>query len=126
MDKMLNLTGRVLIAALFAAGAVQKLTDPGAVEGLLAGAGLPGWLVWPAAAFNALAAVALIAGVAPRFWALALAGYCMVTSAFHWLPDDPWQMSIVIKNWAIAGGLLVLASQGPKADHSAGRGRDHS
>lgn len=122
MDKMLNLTGRVLIAALFAAGAVQKLTDPGAVEGLLAGMGLPGWLVWPAAAFNALAAVALITGRRLRVWALALAGYCLLTSVFHWLPNDPWQMSIVVKNWAIAGGLLVLASQRP----GAGGGRDHA
>jgi hypothetical protein len=31
-------------------------------------------------------------------------------------------MSIVVKNWAIAGGLLVLASQRP----GAGGGRDHA
>jgi putative oxidoreductase len=34
-----------------------------------------------------------------------------MTSWFHLLPDDPWQMSIFVKNRAIAGGLLVLASQ---------------
>ena len=33
----------------------------------------------------------------------------MVTSVFHYLPDDPWQVTIFVKNWAIAGGLLVLA-----------------
>ena len=111
MDRALNLTGRLLIAVLFAAGAAQKLLDPDAVRVLLAGSGLPPMLVWPAAAFNAVAAVALITGPRIRLWALALAAYCMVTSWFHLQPDDPWQMSIFVKNWAIAGGLLVLASQ---------------
>ncbi|HSF65174.1 MAG TPA: DoxX family protein, partial [Paracoccaceae bacterium] len=44
--------------------------------------------------------------------ALALAGYCAVTSLFHWIPGDPWQMSIFVKNWAIAGGCLILAAHG--------------
>ena len=44
--------------------------------------------------------------------AAALAAYCAVTSLFHFIPDDSWQMTIFVKNWAIAGGLLVLAAQG--------------
>ena len=48
------LAGRVLMAALFLGGAVQKAADPAQVEGLLAGFGLPAALVWPALAFNLL------------------------------------------------------------------------
>ena len=106
-----DLIGRGLLAMLFAAGAVQKTLDPGAAQGLLAGFGLPGWLVWPALAFNAGAAVGLLAGRHVRLWALTAAGYCMVTSLFHLIPGDGWQMSIFVKNWAIAGGLLVLAAR---------------
>lgn len=102
--------GRLLIASLFLAGAVQKAIDPAAAGGLLAGFGLPEALVWPAFAFNTLAAMALIAGVVVRPTALALSAYCAVTSIFHFIPDDGWQMSIFVKNWAIAGGLLVLAA----------------
>lgn len=29
---------------------------------------------------------------------------------FHFVPSDPWQMSIMIKNWAIAVGCLILAA----------------
>ncbi len=105
----MDLTGRILLAALFVAGAVQKGVDPQAVIGLLAGFGLPGWLVWPAAAFNAAGALALLAGWRRYETGLLLAAYCGVTSVFHWIPDDPWQMSIFVKNWAIAGGLLVYA-----------------
>lgn len=110
MEHLTHLAGRLLIAALFVAGAVQKLLDPAPVQILLATAGLPEALVWPAAAFNAAGALALICGWHLRAWGLALAAYCMVTSYFHLIPADPWQMSIFIKNWAIAGGLLVLAA----------------
>lgn len=106
------LLGRVLIAVLFVGGAVQKGTDPSAVEQLLAGRGWPVWLVWPALVFNALAATALIAGAGVRPVAAVLAGYCAVTSLFHYIPADPWQMTIFVKNWAIAGGCLVLAAHG--------------
>jgi len=106
-----DLIGRVLMAALFAAGAVQKAVAPGQVEGLLVERGLPGWLVWPALGFNAALAVGLVLGPRVRLWAFAGAAYCMATSLFHFLPHDGWQMSIFVKNWAIAGGLLVLAAQ---------------
>jgi putative oxidoreductase len=106
------LVGRILIALLFLGGAAQKWTNPGAVEGLLAGMGLPVWLVWPAALFNLLAGLSLIAGVQVRAVAALLAAYCAVTSVFHLIPADPWQMSIFVKNWAIAGGCLVLAAHG--------------
>lgn len=109
MEKSMQIAGRVLLAVLFVAGTAQKWTDPGAVEGLLAGKGLPGWLVWPALAFNAAGAVALVAGVWLGPVALALGLYCMVTSWFHFIPGDGWQMSIFVKNWAIAGGLLFVS-----------------
>jgi putative oxidoreductase len=112
MGDLAVLAGRVLIALLFLGGAAQKWMGPGAVEGLLAGAGLPEWLVWPALVFNLLAGLALILGVQVRAVAALLAAYCMATSVFHLIPADPWQMSIFVKNWAIAGGCLVLAAHG--------------
>lgn len=111
---VLNLTGRVLIALLFLGGAVQKLGDAAPVQAMLAGIGLPGWLIWPVAGFNLVAAVGLVIGPRVRVWALLLAGYCLLTSYFHWqLRADPWQVTIMVKNWSIAGGLLILAAQGP-------------
>jgi len=111
-DDLASLVGRILIALLFLGGAIQKSTDPGDVQSLLAGMGWPNWLIWPALAFNAVAGIALILGVWVRPFAFALAVYCAVTSIFHYLPNDPWQMTIFVKNWAIAGGCLVLAAHG--------------
>jgi putative oxidoreductase len=111
----LLLVGRCLLALLFLAGFLQKLADPAAAQALLAARSWPLWLLWPAALWNLLAAVALVTGVLTRPVAAALALYCMVTSLFHFQPEDPWQMSIFVKNWAIAGGCLCLAAQGAGA-----------
>ena len=115
MRDLADLAGRVLIALLFLGGALQKLGDPGPVEAMIRSAGLPGWFVWPAAGFNLMAAVCLVLGPKVRAWALILAAYCILTSWFHWqLRADPWQVTIVVKNWSIAGGLLILAANGPR------------
>lgn len=115
LDAAAVMTGRILIALLFVGGAVQKMQDPTPVMDLLASLGLSAWLVWPALVFNALAGIALILGIWVRPIAALAAVYCMVTSVFHYLPDDPWQMTIFVKNWAIAGGCLVLSVQGAGA-----------
>ena len=121
MNDLLNLTGRLLIAVLFLGGAAQKLIDPVPVTRMIQSLDLPGWLVWPTALFNLVAAFALVFGPRIRTWALVLAAYCLFTSWFHWqLRADPWQVSIMVKNWAIAGGLLILAAQGP-GRYSLGR-----
>ncbi len=111
-DDLLALAGRVLIAALFLLAALQKAGNPLPVEVLLAARGWPIWLVWPALAFNLAAGAALVIGVWVRPVALLLAAYCVVTSVFHLIPSDAWQMSIFVKNWAIAGGCLILAAHG--------------
>ena len=103
------IAARGLIGLLFAAGAAQKALDPEPAAALLAGRGLPGWLEWPALAYDAGAAAALLAGWRVVPVAVSAAAYCAATSVFHLVPGDPWQMSIFVKNWAIAGGCLALA-----------------
>lgn len=106
------LSGRLLIATLFLCGAAQKVLSPADVQALLAIQGLPTALIWPAMTFSLVAGVMLTLGLRTRPLAVLLAGYCGVTSFFHLIPDDPWQMSIFVKNWSIAGGCLALAVAG--------------
>lgn len=106
------LLARLLVAQLFLLGSAQKWLDPATVEALLEGRGLPGWLVWPALAFNLLGGALLALGVLTRPLALVMAAYCAATSLFHFVPSDGWQMSIFVKNWAIAGGCLALWAAG--------------
>ena len=109
---LLLLLARLLVAQLFLLGSAQKWLSPVEVEGLLAAHGWPSWLIWPALVTNLLAGLALTLGWRLREVGLFLAAYCGVTSIFHYLPDDPWQMTIFVKNWAIAGGCLALAASG--------------
>ncbi|OAN75580.1 DoxX protein [Jannaschia sp. EhC01] len=95
------------------AGTVQKIADPSGAGALLTLANLPLWLLWPAGIFTTSAGVGLALGIYTRPLAIAAAGYCIVTSYFHYLIGDPWQMTIAFKNWTIAGGYLVLAAHGP-------------
>lgn len=113
MADALALLGRVLLAALLIAGTAQKLASPTEAQALLALAALPGWLIWPAAVFTTIAGLGIALGVATRPLAILAAAYCVVTSVFHFLMDDPWQMTIAFKNWVIAGGYLMLAAHGP-------------
>lgn len=106
------LSGRLLIAVLFLGGAAQKIVSPAEVQALLSMQGLPAILIWPAMIFNLAAGLMLTLGLRVRPVAVLLAGYCGVTSFFHFIPDDPWQMSILVKNWSIAGGCLALAVAG--------------
>lgn len=106
----MDLAGRALLAVLFLAGAVQKATAPAVVQDLLTGAGLPGWLVWPALVLNLGLALGLMLPRTVQWAALVAAGYCALTSVFHLDLQDGWQMSIFVKNWALAGGFLVLAA----------------
>nr|WP_255599342.1 DoxX family protein [Hasllibacter sp. MH4015] len=105
--------GRLLLAALMLAGTAQKLASPTEAQALLALAALPGWLLWPAGLFTTIAGIGLALGVATRPLAILAALYCIATSVFHVLMDDPWQMTIAFKNWIIAGGYLMLAAHGP-------------
>ncbi|MDT0683796.1 DoxX family protein [Roseicyclus sp. F158] len=112
MADLATLLGRILIALLFLGGGVQKISDPEPARALLAMRGLPEALLWPALAFNLAAGLALTLGWRTGPVAALLAAYCAVTSWFHWQPEDPWQITIFVKNWAIAGGCLVLAAHG--------------
>lgn len=96
------------------AGTVQKVASPADAQALLALASLPGWLIWPAGLFTTAAGIGIALGIATRPLAVLAAGYCIVTSYFHYLlGDDPWQITIAVKNWVIAGGYLMLAAHGP-------------
>ena len=111
-DDTLLLASRLCIAALFIGGAWNKAMSPEMAGSLLQLYDLPDWLLWLALPFNVFAGLALVFGMMVRPVAILLAGYCIMTSLFHFIPGDPWQMSIFVKNWAIAGGCLALAVAG--------------
>ena len=83
-------------------------------QGYMDAMGVPGALLPLVIALEVGGAVALILGWQTRLTALALAGFSVVAAViFHANLGDQMQMILFMKNFAIAGGLLVVASQNP-------------
>ena len=113
MNQFLNLVGRILLAVIFLKAGVGKLSDPAGTMQYMEAMGVPGLLFWPTIALELLGGVAIVIGYQTRIVAFALAAFCVVAGLlFHHHFDDQMQLVMFLKNLAMAGGFLLLASSG--------------
>lgn len=111
MTALMAFIGRVLIALLFIISGTNKLVDPASAAAMLSGVGLPASLAMPTGVFELVAGLALVGGVLTRFFAALLAAFCLLSAFFfHNNFVDPLQATMLLKNVAIAGGLLCLCA----------------
>ncbi len=113
----LTALGRVLLAAIFIWSGFGKLMMPAAAIGYIAHVGLPVPPVAYAVAVivECAGGLALLAGLATRWVALALALFCLVTAfAVHGFADLNNQIH-ALKNIAMAGGFLFVVAHGAGA-----------
>ena len=104
---------RILMSALFFLSGIGKVTAVAATQAYMAAYGVPGVLIWPAAALEIGSAILLLLGFGLRPLGLVLAGWCLLTaSIFHTAFADQNQMIHFLKNLAMAGGFLLLAGRG--------------
>jgi putative oxidoreductase len=110
--------GRLLLAAIFIISGFGKLMAPAGTIGYIQSAGLP----FASIAFAAAVAVELggglllVAGFKTRYVAAILALFSVVTAfAFHGNVSDQNQMIHLLKNIAMAGGLLQVVAFGAGA-----------
>ncbi len=123
MNNVLNLFGRLLVAALFLPAGLSKLGGFEGIVGYIASAGLPLPQVGAALAIvvEIVGSVALIVGFQTRIAAAVLALFTLVaTVIFHafWVaaPEQAYvQQLMFFKNIAVVGGLLLLVSTGAGA-----------
>lgn len=112
-NNLFNLFGRLLLAALFLPAGLQKLSGYAGTQGYMEAMGVPGVMLPLVILLEVGGGLALIAGFKVRWVALALAGFCAVSaSIFHYQPQDQMQMILFMKNIALAGSFLILASVG--------------
>ena len=113
LEKSADLVGRILIAVIFVKSGVEKIGTYAGTQGYMEAAGVPGELLLAVIALEVLGGLALVLGFKTRIVALALAGFSVLAGLlFHGAPDQMQQL-MLLKNLAIAGGLLVLAARGP-------------
>jgi putative oxidoreductase len=115
MQKFSNLAGRVLIAQIFLMAGINKIGGYAGTQGYMEAMGVPGSLLPLVIGLEIGGALALIAGWQTRLVALALAGFSILSAIiFHADFVDQTTMIMFMKNFAIAGGLLVLAARDMK------------
>lgn len=111
MTALLAFIGRSLIALLFIISGANKILDPGGTQAMLSGIGLPSNLAIPTGVFELIAGLALVLGILTRLFAALLAVFCLLAAFFfHHNIVDPLQATMLLKNVAIAGGLLCLCA----------------
>ncbi len=113
MNPLVHLAGRIMLALIFIIAGIGKIGDPAGTAGYMESMGLPGILLWPTIALELLGGIALVLGLYTRLAAYALAIFSIVAAAiFHHNFADQMQMIMFLKDIAIAGGLLLLATSG--------------
>lgn len=109
------LIGRVLMSIIFIMAGISKLGAVAGTAGYMASMGipLPNITVWLVIALELLGGVAILLGFFTRYVAWALTAFCVASGYLgHFQPEDQMQMISFMKNLAMAGGFLVLATSG--------------
>ncbi len=112
------LAGRLLLSGIFLYTGWHKFTETGRTASTIAGRGIPfaTTAAYAAGAFELAVAVLVALGVRVRSVALATIAYLAVITWFvHFRAaahGDVAQTVQVLKNAAIAGGMMLLASHG--------------
>lgn len=111
MNAYAHLLGRILLALIFVVAGAGKIADQTGTVAFMESVGVPGILLWPTIALELLGGIALIVGFQTRVIAWLLALFCIVAAVlFHRDFSNAMQTTLFLKDLAIAGGLLILAS----------------
>ena len=116
MNKYSSVIARVLLAHIFILAGMNKIMGYAGTQGYMESMGVPGMLLPLVILVEVGAGLAVLVGWQTRLSAYSLAGFTVVSAViFHSNLGDQTQMIMFMKNFAIAGGLLLLAEHGAGA-----------
>jgi putative oxidoreductase len=108
--------GRILISFMFVYSGLGKISGYAGTQGYMEAMGVPGALLPLVIALEIVGGLAVILGWHTRVAAFLLAGFSILSGLlFHANFGDQTQMIMLMKNFAIAGGFLMIVSQGAGA-----------
>jgi putative oxidoreductase len=106
---LLVIAARILASAIFIIAGYGKLgAGYAGTQAYMASAGVPGALLPLVIALEIGGGLALLLGFQTRLAALLLAGFCLVTGMLFHTGSDQMQQIMLMKNLAMAGGLLAF------------------
>lgn len=108
--------GRLFIAVMFFMAGLSKMFAYQSTQGYMEALGVPGALLPLVILTEVGLGLAVVVGFKTRLAALGLAGFSILSAIiFHADFSDQMQMTMFMKNVAIAGGLLFLIAHGAGA-----------
>lgn len=112
LDGLLSVIARALMAYIFIVAGYGKIAGYAGTQGYMEAMGVPGFLLPLVILLELGGGIALLIGLQTRLVAAALAGFCVISGVlFHGDPDQIQQI-LLMKNLAMAGGLLVFVRTG--------------
>lgn len=116
MDKLSQVIARVFLGHIFLLAGLSKVGAYEGTQAYMEAMGVPGALLPLVIVLEAVGGLAIIVGWQTKLTAFALAGFSVIAAVlFHNNLADQMQMILFMKNFAIAGGLLLLVSHGAGA-----------
>jgi len=116
MSKYSSLIARILLSHIFIMAGISKITGYAGTQGYMDSVGVPGMLLPLVIILELGGGLALLVGWQTRLVSYAVAAFTVIAAViFHSNLADQMQMIMFMKNFAIAGGLLLLAEHGAGA-----------
>jgi putative oxidoreductase len=116
MEKVSQLVARVFLGHIFLLAGLSKINAYEGTQGYMEAMGVPGALLPLVILLQVAGGLAIITGWKTKWAAIALAAFSVVAAAiFHNNFADQTQMILFMKNFAMAGGFLLLAVHGAGA-----------
>jgi len=114
MEKITDLTARILLGFIFVMAGFNKLgAGYAGTAGYMDSMGISGGLLPLVIALEILGGAMIILGYKIKWAAFALAGFTLLAAIiFHGDFADQMQSILFMKNLAISGGLLLLVNYG--------------
>ena len=115
MANFFDLIGRIFISSIFLLSGYNKIFNYGNTVTWMEAFGIPGFLLWPTIVLEIILPILIIVGYKTQISAILLAMFCIATAVvFHFDFANQMQTIAFLKNFALAGGFLLIAVHGPK------------
>ena len=111
---IVEVIGRIFLSALFLFNGIAKIFDyEGTIE-YMENFSVPGYLITPAIIIEILFPTLLIIGYKTKLSAIVLASFTILLAViFHTDFSNQIQLTQFLKNFAIAGGFIIIFVYGP-------------
>lgn len=106
-----QVVARVLLSAIFITSGLSKISAYEGTQGYMEAMGVPGALLPLVIMTEVIGGLFVLLGFKTRYAAFLLAGFSILSGIlFHFNLSDQIQTIMLMKNFTIAGGLLLLVS----------------